>query len=689
MIQKKRSNGIKKVLTPFIEARGNGRLAFLVGAGISRDPPANRPLANEISRTLIEGFWRNSIITKKWSLYEGILQKSSKVRFERLVQLVADTTGSNRFLCVVKGGRPNRLHRSLARALKDGCPVLTTNFDQLIERAYNTNSSLEILVNSKDFQKKSKRTPRGVLAKLHGSIEVEGSLCASLNQVGALGPAFMWDPPRGKYLERVRKKFPLAILGYSGADDADIIPRLRITKSDQLLLWVLHEGSHPRLANSADIKRLATAPGLSEYLHESKAIVVVGSTRTVLASLEMRPPPPSPLPTKLEWLQNRILRYMGWRSAPLLYDFLFARILYESGFPEVSVQLFSAVRAKAELEHPHIAVRCLVNEATADTDLGRWSMASKKLDVALPNLRQLTDDLTYANALLNRAVILRHTSDIHAAEKALRSILKAFQGQSELKLEWARAASNLADILFEQGELDEAQRLLKRIRMVYKAVGDQSGMATVFGIYGKILFARDDPANALGVLQIALWHARVAGDKTTEARLINHVGTIQRVLCMLDKATESFKNSRKLGIEISDPEPVLVSQMGMVTVDLSRGNLDRATWRAKRCLKKAEMLGLRNLSAQTRGNLALALLNAGHPSEALSHFKRILPIFEEIGPSDFKASTLQNIGECLFELGRDKEAKHILEQAIALYNNLGSKEKDREAKHLIENRGCR
>lgn len=285
---------LERLIRPFADARRLGRLAFLVGAGASRDHPANRPLATELSSALISGLWSTSTIARKHWALQTMLRRSRNVRFERLVQVVADTTGSTGILQVVRGGRPNWVHRALGRALCRGCPVLTTNFDRLIERAYRNRDGLRILSASEDYRRIGRRTPSGILAKLHGSIEIEESICASLQQVGALGPAFMWDPPRGEYLARVRRRYPLVVLGYSGADDSDVVPRLRITESSKPLLWLLHQEGALQEAKSSDVRRLATAPGLPDVLRESKALVLRGPARALLSR---RSAPASPAST--------------------------------------------------------------------------------------------------------------------------------------------------------------------------------------------------------------------------------------------------------------------------------------------------------------------------------------------------------------------------------------------------------
>ena len=435
----KRSDDIEHTLSPFRAPRRAGKLAYLVGAGVSRDRPSGRPLAREISRAVLTGLVSQCRVASARLSTSAMDALLANLRFERMVQVLADTTGSVGFLRVLRGGRPNRTHRALARALSDGCPILTTNFDRLLERALPERNKATVLATSEDFRGHGRRTPRRVLAKLHGSIENESSLCATLGRVGSLGPAFMWDPPRGEYLKRLREGFPMAVLGYSGFDDIDVVPRLAITASGQPLLWVLHEESTLRTATRADIARLATAPGLSEFLKSSAATVLVGSTRSAAALLEGHAELDPPDPVGVAWLQERCLRYLGFGAAPLVHDFVMGRLLYEGGRYPHALKVLSETRTAAQHRHPGIALRCAVNEATLRSALGDNARALDLLESSLPHLRSSTDDWTWANAVLNRAVLMRSTASPEDAEKATRSARRAIAGEPDLRVLWATA----------------------------------------------------------------------------------------------------------------------------------------------------------------------------------------------------------------------------------------------------------
>jgi len=475
----------------------------------------------------------------------------------------------------------------------------------------------------------------------------------------------------------------MAVIGYSGSDDSDILPRLRITESAQPLLWVLHAPETPRIATDRDIAKLATAPGLAEFLRETGASVIVGNTLESLATLCGARPRTPPV-RHAKPLATSLLRSMRRTTAPYLADFLIGRILYEGGKRKASCRQFAAIRRDLGHRHPGLAVRCLTNEATVATDIGQWATARRKLEKALPEMQRCADQHAFVNTSLNLALVYRRIGNTNEAEANLRGLIRGLKGEPELQLERARAQANLADMLFEQEEFDGALRFTKAARLGFKKAGDHGGMATAFGVFGKILFARQDVKNAISVLSIALWHARVAWNRSDEARLLNNIGTMQRVAGMLDAATASFAKARKIGEELGDPEPVAVSEMGALTVDLAAGRLPSAIRRAKACLPTAHRLGLHHLALQTRGNLALALMDSGQHAKALSQLRSILPFLSANGPAYQAAFTERNIGECLAALGKPDAANRTLKRALEAYNELGMADEAKEARKLMQ-----
>lgn len=196
-----------------------GRLALFCGAGISVTQPAGLPAARELMRRAIVHFTGD----------HAVLFADHGLRPEVLFGLIerpapdALMTFLHRQLTA---GRPNANHLFASWLLWHGNPVVTTNFDTLIE---DNRAPVPRLI-------ERDRMPTGATAlfKIHGSIDRPQSLVATMDQVGrGLRP---WQVAR---LKACTKGRTLLVLGYSGLDQLDIMPVLAECEYRRVI-WIDH-----------------------------------------------------------------------------------------------------------------------------------------------------------------------------------------------------------------------------------------------------------------------------------------------------------------------------------------------------------------------------------------------------------------------------------------------------------------
>lgn len=223
-------------------------LVFLVGAGISSESPSyistmpqseciealstlNLDLENKIIENVRpEMFFQvmYNIIGNRALVSLGILDPSTLNSEEELVS-------------------PNSLHFFLAGMLLKGHIILTTNFDDLIERAheYITHGTKpKVVIYDEDFQNlyvESDSLKTGCLIKIHGSFltpdgkDCRDSIIAILQQVQKEFPK-----SKGKIIEKLIAEHDLIVMGYSGRDDFDLYQYLLKPPSDRCIWWIKH-----------------------------------------------------------------------------------------------------------------------------------------------------------------------------------------------------------------------------------------------------------------------------------------------------------------------------------------------------------------------------------------------------------------------------------------------------------------
>lgn len=280
-------------------------LVFFVGAGISYPKPSCIPMASQILQKLFHVIYEmdkddicNALQIKtdksgdevykqicrdlmnngtestanenqKGNNRNNSTNKNYTLPFEATFQALTDVFGLPvfRFVDLLEGDKPNIHHKMLAYALNDGHSVITTNFDQNIEKAFTTyfpNNSLKILISDKDFQNAlDKDFKNGVLAKIHGDRDDYNSLALTMKGVAVrtdrtifLGydidsekgkrqyqemyPRTTLSIPKSLFLQRILQERKMVVLGYSGSDKFDIMPVMKAQEIQSHGLWVEH-----------------------------------------------------------------------------------------------------------------------------------------------------------------------------------------------------------------------------------------------------------------------------------------------------------------------------------------------------------------------------------------------------------------------------------------------------------------
>lgn len=229
-----------------------GKINFFVGAGISKIAPANLPSGPELTSQLLQS-WVSPNSTL--SILQRYAQNGT-LRLEVMMQIAHETFSDRGIilspLLSFLATTPNCNHYLLAFALKNGCTVITTNFDVLIEIAYWNLYGLvpHVLIFADQFRDVA---ARGSLIKLHGSVAVlerkteeelvvrdtRETVIAALDQVAkGLGDK------KTLVLRSSLQQTPTLVWGYSCMDDFDIFPALS-TKRRKAFWWVFFEQGRP------------------------------------------------------------------------------------------------------------------------------------------------------------------------------------------------------------------------------------------------------------------------------------------------------------------------------------------------------------------------------------------------------------------------------------------------------------
>lgn len=209
------------------------RLVFFTGAGISRNPPSSLPLARDVKLQLIKAICNgddNPCISHFYRLHKHrISTLLQNISMESIFEILRVRSQLNVIKLVTKlfgATEPNDTHTFLARLLKAGCTVVTTNFDLLIEEA---------------LRRESARRPRCDPAQLcrrifhiHGSVKQPQSIIGTLRRVGQA----LISADTEIALKKVLGNRTVVFVGWSDRD-IDIMPAL-FGSGMKEVYWIEH-----------------------------------------------------------------------------------------------------------------------------------------------------------------------------------------------------------------------------------------------------------------------------------------------------------------------------------------------------------------------------------------------------------------------------------------------------------------
>lgn len=231
----------------FKTAFENGNIVIVAGAGISKDMPANLPSWWEYNLLLIELIGRigAEALGRKANLLDmNMIQKHLPVVSvsDFFVNRIA---GKSYFplLEMLDGAAPNEHHLTLAKLAKEKhiAGIVTTNFDTLIEQAFDQEHVPYNLYSvDEDYQKQD--FLNGIpICKIHGSAE-KAILSIDTVQQKLQGLSV----EKNYMLRKLFSENHILFMGFSGEDflfGSDYIPVKANKSNDYGVTWISYPGS--------------------------------------------------------------------------------------------------------------------------------------------------------------------------------------------------------------------------------------------------------------------------------------------------------------------------------------------------------------------------------------------------------------------------------------------------------------
>ncbi|MFX0071513.1 MAG: tetratricopeptide repeat protein [Candidatus Hermodarchaeota archaeon] len=553
----------KKLIKPYEKSVENlifseNRYIFMVGAGISIDPPANLLPAPQFIQYLLE-------LCAPIEEIQNLLSLKT-LRYEMIVELIQRYIDYGlEFMDYFEfGTEPNLIHLFLAQAIMKGHAVYTTNFDYLIEYGLqkllpdDKKSHILPVITKHDFinnQNPNESFSDGnfPIYKLHGAkknvitnIKTTDSLMTTMSAFGKGDVVLSLEPHKKNSFKEISKNETIIIMGYSGSDDFDIAPVLRTLFDIKSLIWIDHHKKDSFEIYEFDPKAAFVIPKglnrterlLAEISSNTEAQVIMIKTNTskfieeklwaLLFDKEQIPKidksKTSKVPQFQDWINKKfpnVPEVLKWKSTADLY--------LELGFKDDFY-------------------RCSQKGLKIAQEI-----KSKKMEAEFQNLMGV----------------------YHYNEKAFDEALSFFEKALEINKEMGNQQlqgsriNNIGLIHLEKGNYEEAMKLFEEAFKIAQGRGDYHGMATRLNNMGLVYLKQEDYEKAIEKLKEALKYDKKSGNLAGHVIRLTNIGDTYKSQQKFPEALENYRNAYQIVQKLSDR-----IKMGKLLIELGKTHAD-------------------------------------------------------------------------------------------------------------------
>ncbi|MFX1450772.1 MAG: tetratricopeptide repeat protein [Promethearchaeota archaeon] len=712
----------------------DAKLTFLVGAGCSVDSPSNLPAGNKMMKILINYTCAESEI-------DAILEVKD-LRFEQLVEIIRDRL--DRKLKIIDYyelcDKPNFQHFFLTEMIKKGHFVMTTNFDCLIELAMIQSGipkkKITPIITKKDFQKfnnpfKFLENDLKFVYKIHGSPKnimtgkvTKDSLITTIQAFGSNKEGlnvFQIEPFKQPLVKNISEDRSLVVIGYSGSDDFDIVPTLKVLENLKELIWinyVVDDGGIEKIyeINSNNIEVLNKFDKINQILleiHKTNNIphiyrVDVNTTRMINELLEIKPiidlenfnvDPIDFLKNNIEKPDNIIKNYIPYK---IYFDFNLyneavkcseeiLRIAEKSNnkkwksvalnnigevfraqgkFDEALKYFKEAWQITEQLDDSTNKSTILNNFSEILREQGKYDEALKYFEYSLNFKKRLEDPFGKALLLNNIGLIYKSQGNFPEALKRFEKALKIFEKLGDL-LSKATLINNIADIYRVQANFQDALKRYNEALKIVSELGDLSKKADTINNIAMIHYSCGNYNEALKLFKEALEIDDKLNNLTGKGTRLNNIGLVYDALENYSEAMIFYEQALKIADQQGNLSGKISRLNNIASIHYIQGNFDDALKLYNEALLIAEDLGDQVNKSAIINNLGIIYDEMENYQEALKCYEEALKISEVLGDPINRATTINNIALIYQAMGNYEEALKMLESLLGIFNQLG------------------
>jgi tetratricopeptide (TPR) repeat protein len=234
------------------------------------------------------------------------------------------------------------------------------------------------------------------------------------------------------------------------------------------------------------------------------------------------------------------------------------------------------------------------------------------------------------------------------------------------------AHGRIGRVYRDTGKLELADKHLAASLDLFRACGDDRGVASAIDDLGKLHWLRGDYKSALDRTQQALAMRRKIGDRRSIALSLNNMGLVYQDSGQFKLALDAFEQALVIRKEIGDLVGVAISLNNLGTVAQDQRDDARALQLFKEAHEVAKETGDRNRIALVLTNLGETLNRIGQPDAAIAYLKQAEELTDELGDRMGLAEAVRGLGKAYLAQRDFTKARECTARAVEILRGVGS-----------------
>ena len=643
-------------------------LTFLVGAGCSIDKPSCQPAGRSMMYDIINYVLPNSEIPK-------ITEITNKniLRFESLVEVVRDNLDKDLVLIdyYEQCNKPNVQHFFLAEMIKQGHFVMTTNFDFLIEHALIQSNipkdDIIPIITKDDFLKYSDptdylRNGKKMLIKIHGSTKniitkksTRDSLIATIQAFGSNKEGvnvFQVEAHKYSLFEYITNNRTLIIMGYSGSDDFDIVPTLKVLKNIKNIVWINYTNEPTnenvlKIIKSSDEKEITSDTNSNENSNND-----LKKVNDILQEI------------KDKNIHINIYRMDINTSIAAESVIGIPKNMNNENFSiSPKIWLKSHIIIDDEFTKYYIAWKIYF-------DFGYYDDALRCAELCL--LHSEKSEISKNKAISYTLIGLVYQQQ-EIIDKALNFLQKSLEVSKETNDEIGQSnvLNNIGRIHRENGDYSNALICYEEALAIVKKLDHLPGIGAILNNIGDIYRIQSKYDKALEKYNVALTYAEKVGNLKGKAYILSNIGLIMVNQSKNEEALKYFQDALQISTNLDDPIGMMTQYANIGKMYFQLNDLNKSLDSYKNSLIATQKMGLLNGQIENLEVILIIYKNLVNYPAVIETYQSLFHLYKMTGNNFKMISTLVESGVIHNSYGKYSDAMKILEKALQICEKSG------------------